>query len=55
MKRAFLTVSVWLTSDPRRLTVVTLVALTVLAVTLAVVPGSVAQAVEITSGSGGTP
>ncbi len=51
MKRAFLTTTNWLLSDPRRLTVVVLVALTVLAVTLAVVPGDVAQAVEITSGS----
>jgi len=55
MKRAFLTVSTWLVGDPRRLTLVALVALTVLAVTLAVLPGDVAQAVEITSGSGGTP
>jgi len=37
--------------DPRRLTMVVLVALTVLAVTLAVLPGDVAQALEITSGS----
>jgi hypothetical protein len=55
MKRAFLTVSTWLVSDPRRLTLVALVALTVLAVTLAVLPGDVAQAVEITSGSGPRP
>jgi hypothetical protein len=51
MKRAFLTATNWVLGDPRRLTVVVLVALTVLAVTLAVVPGDVAQAVEITSGS----
>ncbi len=51
MKRAFLATTNWLLGDPRRLMVVALVALTVLAVTLAVLPGDVAQAVEITSGS----
>ena len=51
MRHAFLTASTWLVGDPRRLTMVVLVALTVLAVTLAVLPGDVAQALEITSGS----
>mgnify|MGYP005834650491 CR=1 FL=1 len=51
MKRAMWTATTWVIGDPRRLTMVVLVALTVLAVTLAVLPGDVAQALEITSGS----
>jgi hypothetical protein len=51
MKHTFFKAANWLAGDPRRMVVVTLVVLTVLAVTLALVPGNVALAGEITSGS----
>ncbi|MEP0764655.1 MAG: hypothetical protein HRF48_18150 [Chloroflexota bacterium] len=51
MKSALFTATNWLVCDPRRIAVVTIVVLTVLAVALAVVPGNVALAGEITSGS----
>ncbi len=51
MKRAFLGVTNWFACDPRRVVVVVMVVLTVVALTLAVVPGNVALAGEITSGS----
>jgi len=46
MKHTFFKAANWLVGDPRRIVV-----LTVLAVALAVVPGNVALAGEITSGS----
>jgi hypothetical protein len=51
MKHSFFKVANWLAGDPRRVVMVTLVVLTVLTVALALLPGSVALAGEITSGS----
>jgi len=51
MKSALFTATNWLACDPRRIVTVAFVVLTVLAVTLAVLPGDVALALEITSGS----
>ncbi|MEB2287741.1 MAG: hypothetical protein OZ934_06505 [Anaerolineae bacterium] len=51
MKHTFLRAANWLVSDPRHAVTVALVVLTVLAVTLAMVPGTPALALEITSGS----
>ncbi|MCL4239603.1 MAG: hypothetical protein KJ047_15315 [Anaerolineae bacterium] len=51
MKSMLFTATNWLVCDPRRIVTVTLVVLTVLAVALAVVPGTPALALEITSGS----
>jgi hypothetical protein len=55
MKSVLFTATNWLAGDPRRVVMVTLVVLTVLAVTLALLPGNVALAGEITSGSRPTP
>ncbi len=55
MKSALFTAANWLAGDPRRVVMVTLVVLTVLTVTLALVPGNVALAGEITSGSSPRP
>ncbi|MBP8973862.1 MAG: hypothetical protein KBH93_08285 [Anaerolineae bacterium] len=51
MKHTFLKAANWLACDPRHAMTVALVVLTVLAVTLALVPGTPALALEITSGS----
>jgi len=51
MKHTFFKAANWLASDPRHAVTVAFVVLTVLAVTLALVPGDVALALEITSGS----
>ncbi len=51
MKHTFFKVANWLAGDPRHAVMVALVVLTVLVVTLALVPGNVALAIEITSGS----
>ncbi|MCZ7538975.1 MAG: hypothetical protein M5U29_03470 [Anaerolineae bacterium] len=51
MKHTFFKAANWLAGDPRRIVTVALVVLTVLAVTLALVPGTPALAGEITSGS----
>ncbi len=51
MKNSLFAFANWFACDPRRVVMVVLVVLTVLAITLAVVPGDVALAGEITSGS----
>ncbi|MCZ7538973.1 MAG: hypothetical protein M5U29_03460 [Anaerolineae bacterium] len=51
MRSALFTATNWLACDPRRIVTVALIVLTVLAVTLALVPGTPALALEITSGS----
>ena len=51
MKKTLFGITNWFACDPRRVVVVALVIITVVAVTMAVVPGHVALAGEITSGS----
>jgi hypothetical protein len=51
MKRTVLGVTNWFACDPRRVVVIVMVVLTVVALTLAVVPNHIALAGEITSGS----
>ena len=51
MKHTFFKAANWLASDPRHAVTVAFVVLTVLAVTLALVPGDVALALEIACGT----